>query len=172
MPSKDSPYIDPAGHIVIPSRRIIPDVALRTSLIVGFPGETPRRFENLLSFVREMRFDHLGAFPYCREEGSRAASLPARISEKEKQRRRDILMEEQALISREINSRLIGSRQEALVEGKSELDEYPSTGRCRRQAPEIDGITYLRGGNLQAGQIVSCRIIDADDYDLFAEVIA
>ena len=80
-------------------------------------------------------------------------------------------MEEQAFISREINSRLIGSVQAVLVEGKSEREDYTITGRCRRQAPEIDGITYLRGGNPKIGQIVSCRIIDADDYDLFAEII-
>ncbi|MCK9364281.1 MAG: 30S ribosomal protein S12 methylthiotransferase RimO [Syntrophales bacterium] len=158
--------------VIARAREIIPGVALRTSLIVGFPGETPRRFENLLSFVREIRFDHLGAFPYCREEGSKAASLPVRISELEKQRRRDILMEEQAFISREINTRLIGSVQEVLVEGKSERDDFPMTGRCRRQAPEIDGITYLKGGNAKIGQIFSCRITASDDYDLFAEIIA
>lgn len=158
--------------IIARAREIIPDVALRTSLIVGFPGETPRRFENLLSFVREISFDHLGAFPYCREEGSRAAGLPARISEREKQRRRDIVMEEQAMISREINSRLIGSVQEVLVEAKSERADFPGIGRCRRQAPEIDGITYFKGGNPSIGQLVSCRITGADDYDLFAEIIA
>jgi len=159
------------SDVIARARELIPGVALRTSLIVGFPGETPRRFENLLSFIRQIRFDHLGAFPYCREEGSKAACLPARISEREKERRRDILMEEQAFISREINSRLIGSVQAVLVEGKSEREDYTITGRCRRQAPEIDGITYLRGGNPKIGQIVSCRIIDADDYDLFAEII-
>lgn len=153
-------------------RQIIPDAALRTSLIVGFPGETPRRFENLLSFVQETRFDHLGVFPYYREEGSAAALLPSRISEREKQRRREMIMEEQAVISQEINSRLIGSTQEALIEGKSEREDYPFVGRCRRQAPEIDGATYLKGGNPKTGDIVSCRITAADAYDLYAEVIA
>ncbi len=168
-------------EVIAHARAIIPDVALRTSLIVGFPGETARRFENLLAFVREMRFDHLGAFPFCREEGSSAASLPARISEKEKLRRRDVLMEEQAGISREINNHLIGTVQEVLVEGKSDLEEYPIAGRCRRQAPEIDGMTYLKtphrtgpksiAGKMDEGQIVVCRITGADDYDLFAEQI-
>jgi ribosomal protein S12 methylthiotransferase len=153
------------------AREIIPGVALRTSLIVGFPGETPRRFENLLSFVREIRFDHLGVFPYSREEGTEAAALPSRISEREKERRRNRVMEEQALISREINSTLIGTRQEVLVEGKGELSGYSHIGRCRRQAPEIDGATHLKGGNPETGTIIACRIIDADDYDLFAEVI-
>lgn len=153
-------------------REILPDAALRTSLIVGFPGETPRRFENLLAFVREIRFDHLGVFPYYREEGSAAASFPSRISEREKQRRREMIMEEQANISQEINSRLVGSVQEVLVEGKGDLDGYPLIGRCRRQAPEIDGVTYLKDGSRKAGEIVSCRITAADAYDLYAEVIA
>ncbi len=153
------------------AREIVPGVALRTSLIVGFPGETPRRFENLLAFIREIRFDHLGVFPYSREEGTAAAALPARISEREKERRRDIIMEEQAQISREINAALIGTRQAVLVEGKGELPGYGRIGRCRRQAPEIDGVTHIRGGNPETGTIVACRIVDADDYDLFAEII-
>jgi ribosomal protein S12 methylthiotransferase len=153
------------------AREIIPGVSLRTSLIVGFPGETRRRFENLLSFVREIRFDHLGIFPYSREEGTEAAALPSSISEREKERRRNLVMEEQALISREINSALIGTRQEVLVEGKGELSGYSHIGRCRRQAPEIDGATHLRGGAPKTGTIIACRIIAADDYDLFAEIL-
>jgi len=158
------------------AREIIPGVSLRTSLIVGFPGETRRRFENLLSFVREIRFDHLGIFPYSREEGTEAAALASRISEREKERRRNLVMEEQALISREINSALIGTMQEVLVEGKGELSGYSRIGRCRRQAPEIDGATHLRGGDPKAGtiiacRIIACRIIAADDYDLFAEIL-
>jgi ribosomal protein S12 methylthiotransferase len=158
-------------QVIAQARDMIPEAAIRTSLIVGFPGETPKRFENLLSFVQETRFDHLGVFPYSREEGSLAASLPSQISKREKQRRQEILMEEQALISHEINNRLIGSVEDVLVEGKSELEEFPTIGRCRRQAPEIDGVTYLKGGNLEEGDIVSCRITGANDYDLFAEII-
>ena len=75
------------------------------------------------------------------------------------------------MISREINSALIGTRQEILVEGPGELDGFTRIGRCRRQAPEIDGATHLRGGDPEVGQIVACRITAADDYDLFAEVI-
>jgi ribosomal protein S12 methylthiotransferase len=157
--------------VIAHAREVIPDVALRTSLIVGFPGETPRRFEKLLSFVRETRFDHLGVFPYSREEGTEAAALPSRISEREKERRRGLVMEEQASISREINGALIGTRQEILVEGPGELDGFTRIGRCRRQAPEIDGVTHLRGGDPKVGQIVACRITAADNYDLFAEVI-
>jgi ribosomal protein S12 methylthiotransferase len=157
--------------VVAKARAIIPGVALRTSIIVGFPGETPRRFENLISFVRELRFDHLGVFPYSREEGTAAAVLPSRISEKEKERRRNIVMEEQAVISCEINTTLIGTRQDILVEEKSDLPGYAAVGRCRRQAPEIDGVTHLRGGNPEAGAFVTCRITTADDYDLYADMI-
>lgn len=151
------------------ARQIIPGVALRTSLIVGFPGETRLRFERLLAFIGEIRFDHLGVFTYSREEGTPAAALPSRISEREKIRRRDQVMEEQAAISREINNTLIGTRQEVLVEGMGELSGYSHVGRCRRQAPEIDGVTHLKGANPKVGAMVPCRIIAADDYDLFAE---
>jgi len=157
--------------VVEKARRIVPGVALRSSLIVGFPGETARRFENLLSFVREIRFDHLGVFTYSREEGTAASALPSRISAGEKERRRHVLMEEQAGISREINNALLGTRQEVLVEGTGDLAGYAHVGRCRRQAPEIDGVTYLKGGTPQAGELVRCRITAADDYDLFAEII-
>ena len=150
------------------ARAMIPDVALRTSLIVGFPGESPNRFDKLLDFVRQARFDHLGAFIYSREEGTPAACLPSRISEKEKTRRRNLIMEEQATISYEINQTLIGTRQEVLVEGESDLPGYPYVGRCRRQAPEIDGITYIGGDKLTVGSMISGRIADADEYDLYA----
>ncbi len=158
-------------NVIKRAREIVPDIALRTSLITGFPGETPRRFENLVSFVREIRFDHLGVFTYSPEEGTDAAALPSRISEREKQRRRDVLMEVQASISGDINSTLIGTRQEVLVEGKSDLSGYTHVGRCRRQAPEIDGVTHIRGGAVETGKLVTCRITAADDYDLFAEII-
>ena len=153
------------------ARAIVPGIAVRTSLIVGFPGETPRRFENLLAFVRETRFDHLGVFTYSREEGTAAAAIPSRISEKEKERRRCRVMEEQAAISREINTALIGTEQEVLIEGKSDLEGCTAVGRCRRQAPEIDGVTHVRNGNPEPGSIVPCRITAADDYDLYADML-
>jgi ribosomal protein S12 methylthiotransferase len=155
--------------IIATARNLIPGVALRTSIIVGFPGETPSRFGQLLDFLRQIRFDHLGVFTYSREEGTPAAALPARISERERQRRRDLVMEEQAQISREINAGLVGTVQEALVEGPDTVAGYSHVGRCRRQSPEIDGVTHLCGRDLQPGRIVTCRITAADDYDLFAE---
>ncbi len=158
-------------RVIGTARAAVPGVALRTSLIVGFPGETPRRFENLLAFVRETRFDHLGVFTYSREEGTAAAAIPSRISEREKERRRNRVMEEQAVISREINAALVGTEQEVLVEGESDIEGYTAVGRCRRQAPEIDGVTHVRNRSPKPGAIVRCRITAADDYDLYAEVL-
>jgi ribosomal protein S12 methylthiotransferase len=158
-------------EIIAQAREIIPDVALRTSLIVGFPGETDKRFEKLLDFVRETKFDHLGVFTYSREDGTKAAQFKSQISEKEKERRREIIMSEQASISNAINKSLIGSIQEVLIEEKSDRADFAFMGRCGRQAPEIDGITYIKDGNVQIGKIVKCKITDADDYDLFAKII-
>ncbi len=148
-----------------------PGIAIRTSLIVGFPGETRRKFDRLMDFVRETRFDHLGVFTYSREEGTAAASLPSRISEAEKNKRRDALMEEQASISFEILQRKVGSLDEVLIEGKSDLPDYTFRGRSSRQAPEIDGVTYVRGKRLKPGQIIPVRIRAANEYDLFAETM-
>jgi len=152
-------------------RHIIPGVALRTSVIVGFPGETRTKFNDLLSFIKETRFDHLGVFTYSREEGTKAASYPSRISEREKEVRRQLLMEEQSVISYGINQALIGSIQEVLIEGKSDIPDHPYIGRCRRQAPEIDGVTYVKGKSLATGSLLSCKIAATTEYDLFAEVM-
>lgn len=153
------------------ARALIPDVALRTSLITGFPGETNARFHRLVDLIRNIRFDHLGVFTYSREEGTAAAGLSSRISEREKLRRRNLLMEEQSVISFQINQCLIGSRQECIIEGKSDRPDYPFYGRCRRQSPEIDGMTYFKGENLTVGEILTCTITDAAEYDLFGEIV-
>lgn len=152
-------------------RTIMPDAALRTSLIVGFPGETKRRFERLVDFVRKTRFDHLGVFTYSREEGTAAAKTPSRITQKEKERRREIIMSEQAVISHAINQELVGSVQEVLIDAASGQGDYPFVGRCRRQAPEIDGVTYVKGPGAAVGRFVLCRITEADYYDLYAQII-
>jgi ribosomal protein S12 methylthiotransferase len=159
------------SDVIARSRRIIPDVALRTSLIVGFPGETQRKFDRLLNFIRSTKFDHLGVFTYSREEGTGAALLKSQIPEKEKERRRELIMNEQAAISQAINKTLIGSLQEVLIEEKSDRPDYDFIGRCRRQAPEIDGVTYVKTAKARIGSIARCRITAADDYDLFAEII-
>jgi len=158
-------------EVIRRAREIIPDVSLRTSLIVGFPGETPSRFQKLLHFVDEARFDHLGVFTYSPEEDTEAQILPGQVSEKTKNKRKQHIMETQAIVSEEINRSLISSFQEVLVEGKSDIAEYPYVGRSRRQAPDIDGITYIQGKNLSAGDFVTCRITTADEYDLFGVMV-
>jgi ribosomal protein S12 methylthiotransferase len=158
-------------EVIAQARQIIPGIALRTSLIAGFPGETPTRFNKLLDFINETKFDHLGVFTYSKEEGTKAASLKSQVSEKEKERRRETIMHEQASISAAINKTLIGSIQEVLIEGKSDRGGYAFMGRCRRQAPEIDGVTYIKGPQYQTGSIVKCKITASDEYDLFCTPI-
>ena len=153
------------------ARKIIPGVVLRTSLIVGFPGETQEKSERLLDFIKEVKFENLGAFEYSREEGTAAADFPFHIPEKEKERRKNILMEEQLGISHEINQSRIGALEEVLIEDKSDHPDFPCIGRIRGQAPEIDGTTYVKANNTAIGDIINCRIISADVYDLFAEEI-
>lgn len=158
-------------NIITKARDIIPHVALRTSLIVGFPGETPEKFDELVAFVNEIRFDHLGVFVYSREEGTPAAELPDQLPEKEKEERRDIIMEEQAIISYDMNQSLIGSVHEVLIEGRSDIPEFTQIGRLSRQSPDIDGVTYVNAEEKRPGEITHCRIVLAEEYDLYAEEV-
>ncbi len=152
-------------------REAVPQMALRTSIIVGFPGETREAFLKLVSFVQETRFDHLGGFKYSREEDTQAWSFPGQVSERTKESRLRRLMEIQREISWSINQGLIDSRQTVLIEGISDLEGYGLVGRAARQAPEIDGLTYLKDEPARIGDLVPCRIVGADEYDLFAEKI-
>lgn len=152
-------------------REIIPTIALRTSLIVGFPGEGKEAFLKLLRFVKQTRFDHLGVFKYSRESDTAAAGLAQHIPARTKESRRRRLMEVQAEISSAINQGLIGSKTLVMVEEKSDLDGYDFIGRAERQAPDIDGLTYLKGPHLKIGDLTYCQITGADEYDLFAEAV-
>lgn len=151
------------------ARAIVPGIALRTSLIVGFPGETCRKFEKLLRFVEETRFDHLGVFTYCREEGTAAFRYRSQIPEEVKRARRDELMKRQASISAGLNRARVGDIVEVLVEGGSGKASFPFVGRTMGQAPDIDGVTFLKARAADAGDMVRCRILSAGTYDLFAE---
>jgi len=150
-------------------REAVPDIALRTSLIVGFPGETEEQFEGLLRFVQETRFESLGVFTYSPEEGTEAARMPGQVPEEEKVRRQGLIMEAQSAISDEINLERTGTVEEVLIEGKTDRADFPFWGRTRFQAPEIDGITYIRAKKLAPGDIVRCTITAAALYDLYAE---
>jgi ribosomal protein S12 methylthiotransferase len=152
-------------------RREIPDIALRTSLIVGFPGETEEDFKQLLQFVEEVRFDRLGVFCYSREEGTPAAEMPDQISERVKRERYKKLMKAQARLSFKRNRRLVGRTEEVIVEGYSEETDLLLRGRCSRQAPDIDGQVYITAGTANVGDIVRMKITDSSDYDLIGEII-
>jgi ribosomal protein S12 methylthiotransferase len=152
-------------------RREIPDIAIRTSLIVGFPGETVEDFKKLLQFVEETRFDRLGVFCYSREEGTPAALMPDQISERIKRERHKKLMRTQARVSFKHNRTLVNTEEEVLVEGYSEETELLLKGRSSRQAPDVDGLVYITAGNANVGDIVRLKITDSSDYDLIGEII-
>ena len=146
-------------------------ILVRTTMIVGFPGETDQQFETLLDFVKAARFDRLGAFTYSAEEGTPAAAMPGQIDEEVKQARLDQLMMLQQSISMEINQVRIGSVCEVLVDG---FDEETGRfyGRSLLEAPESDGCIWLDGdATLTPGDYVNVRITGADAYDLEGEVV-
>jgi ribosomal protein S12 methylthiotransferase len=153
-------------------RTEIPDLALRTSLIVGFPGETDEDFSKLLHFVEEAQFDRLGVFCYSREEGTPAAEMPDQISERVKRDRYRKIMKAQARVSFKRNRRLIDSREQVLVEGYSDETDLLLKGRSSRQAPDIDGQVYITAGNAMVGDIVTLKITDSSDYDLIGEIVS
>ncbi len=153
-------------------REEIPEITLRTSLIVGFPGETEEDFRKLLHFVEETRFDRLGVFCYSREEGTPAAGMPDQISERVKRERYRRLMRAQARASFKLNRRLIDTIEQVIVEGFSDETDLLLKGRSSRQAPDIDGLVYITAGDAKVGDIVSLRITDSSDYDLFGEIVA
>ena len=144
-------------------------IIVRTTMIVGFPGETDAQFEELAQFVKEARFDRLGAFTYSPEEGTPAAVMPGQIDEEVKQTRLDQLMMLQQAVSMENNEARIGTTCEVLVEGRDEDGWY---GRSIYEAPESDGCIRLFGADeLTPGDYIMAKIVDADAYDLTAEVI-
>ncbi|WP_041532889.1 30S ribosomal protein S12 methylthiotransferase RimO [Pelobacter propionicus] len=151
-------------------RREIPTLALRTSLIVGFPGETMEDFTSLMQFVEQARFDRLGVFCYSREEGTPAATMPDQVSERVKRERHRKLMRIQARLSFKRNRELIGTTEQVIVEGYSEETELLLKGRSSRQAPDIDGQVYITAGTADVGDIVALRITDSSDYDLIGEI--
>jgi ribosomal protein S12 methylthiotransferase len=151
-------------------RMQVPRVALRTSFIVGFPGETERSFMRLLDFVREQQFDHVGVFTYSREEGTAAHDLAGQVPEGEKRRRRRQLMEAQAEISLQRNRNLIGKQVQVLVEGQVADRTTRMRGRTPWQAPEIDGMVMLRSA-AEPGEFVCASVREALTYDLVAEVV-
>ena len=156
-------------------RRQIPGLTLRTSFVVGFPGETLGDFEVLCDFVREAQFDWLGVFGYSDEEGAKAFALDDKVAPREIERRRKKLMSIQKQISRKKKRALIGKRFDLLLEGPSEETELLWQARTAMHAPEIDGTVYVNDfgdhEDLQEGQFVRCEITEAHDYDLVARIL-
>jgi ribosomal protein S12 methylthiotransferase len=150
----------------------IPGLALRTSLIVGLPGETEADFEDLLRFVEESRFERLGVFEFSPEEGTPAAEMARQVPDAVKRARFEQVMELQQGISRAHQRAMIGRRLEVLVEGASEETEHLLAGRHSQQAPEIDGLTYVNDGVAYPGEIVTVEVTDASAYDLVGRVVA
>ncbi len=146
----------------------LPEVSLRSSLIVGFPGEKESQFKALLDFVEEIRFDHLGAFKYSPEEGTPASRLPHPIPESVKEERLRTLMEIQKKISLKKYRDLVGQRRVVLVEGP-QRERGVLRGRLQTQAPEIDGSVFLNG-KAQPGNWVEARITQALPYDLVGQI--
>lgn len=152
-------------------RRILPGAAIRTTFMVGFPGETAADIERLEEFMRAQRLDHVGVFSYSNEEGCAAFAMADQCSELDKEERRERLLEVQSAISLEKNRARIGTVEEVLVEGVSSETELLLEGRCRFQAPDIDGCLYIAEGTCSQGDIVQVRITDAHPYDLVGEIV-
>ncbi len=150
-------------------RKRVPGIALRTSLIVGFPGETEAAFKRLLSFVKEAEFEHLGVFTYSPEEGTPAYDLTARVPQDVAEERLDRIMKAQAKISLKKNRALVGATRTVLVDG---IEDNVLFGRLSTQAPEIDGVVYLSETEAQPGEFVDVIVTDAMEYDLVGKSLA
>ncbi|GKS09952.1 ribosomal protein S12 methylthiotransferase RimO [Paenibacillus chitinolyticus] len=160
-----------ARELILKIRKRMPDAALRTSLIVGFPGETEEDFEHLVQFVQDVQFDRLGVFTYSMEENTPASRLPGQVPDEVKEYRAAALMELQREISNRRGGRRLGEAVDVLIErydGRS--DVY--IGRSQYDAPEIDGEVFVTGNNIGIGGIVKVRVTHSFEFDLSGEVIA
>jgi ribosomal protein S12 methylthiotransferase len=156
-------------------RRVIPDLTLRTSFIVGFPGETEKEFEELCEFVREAQFDWMGTFSYSDQDGADAYGLDNKLSLAEIERRRKHLMGIQRQISKKKKKALVGQEFDLLLEGTSEETDLLMEGRTSMHAPEIDGKVFVNDipddAKPQPGEFYRCQITEAHDYDLVARIL-
>jgi ribosomal protein S12 methylthiotransferase len=155
-------------------RKGIPGVTLRTTMIVGFPGETPEDFLELKNFCREMEFDRLGVFTYSDEEDTIAYELKPKVPARTAERRKRILMEQQAIIAGRKNRALVGKELPILVEGSSQESDLLLQGRIESQAPEIDGVCLINDsevGEVQSGEFRVVRIAKVMEHDLLGKII-
>ncbi|MDH4164172.1 MAG: 30S ribosomal protein S12 methylthiotransferase RimO [Nitrospirota bacterium] len=147
-------------------RKKVPGIALRTSLITGFPGETDAAFKRLLAFAKEYAFDHLGVFTYSPEEGTPARDLPGQVAAQVAEERLDAVMRLQKKISLKKNQALVGTRQRVIVDA---IEDMALIGRMQTQAPEIDGVVYLSETEVEPGEFVDVTITEARDYDVLGK---
>ena len=152
-------------------RHRIPDVSIRTSVMVGFPGETESEFLELKSFVEEMKFDHLGCFTYSKEEGTVAGRMKDQISEEIKADRQKQIMDIQREVSLNNLKKMEGRVLPVLVKGPSQESDLLFEGRLSTQAPEVDGVVYVNDGPVKAGSIQMVEITETFDYDLVGRVV-
>ncbi len=152
-------------------RAKMPDCAIRTSIIAGFPGETEEQFDELYEFVKEIKFDRMGVFAYSREEGTPAADFPDQIDEEVKEERLDRLMTLQQGISLDLNRAKIGKTIEVIVEGYDE-ESFLFYGRSRADSIDVDGKVYFGAEDeIAEGDIINVKILDADEYDLSGQMV-
>lgn len=152
-------------------REQVPGLAIRTSVMVGFPGETEEQFEELKQFVVEQKFEHLGCFTYSQEEGTVAGRMSGQIEEETKTRRQASIMELQKEISKHHLQSFVGKVLPVLVKGLSEETELLAEGRLSIQAPEVDGVVYINEGDFKPGHIQWVHITDSYDYDLVGHIV-
>lgn len=160
-----------AERLIETIRKQLPRHAIRTSFIVGFPGETEQEVKELENFMKFHQLDHVGIFTYSNEEGCAATNLPEQCEEEVKEERRGRLMEIQAGISLRKNNALIGSLERVLIEGVSQETELLLEGRTRFQAPDVDGCVYINEGECRPGDLVLVEFTEAHTYDLVGKVV-
>ena len=156
-------------------RETVPDVAIRTTVVLGFPGETERDFRILCDFVEDVEFERLGSFTYSAQEGTDAARLPDDVPEEVKRARQEELTEIQRIITEDRLGRFVGRETEVLVDGEMERreEEYTHIGRVQWQADDVDGVTYLSNGSaVTPGEFCRVSIDDNRDYDFYAKVLS
>ena len=152
-------------------RKKIPGLVLRTSVIVGFPGERDADFKELVSFLKDIRFERLGAFVYSRESGTPASRLKGQVGESLKKERYDEVMTLQRSISCESNKRFLGKSLEVLIDEKADSERDEFLGRTQSDAPEVDGVVYVTGKSIKVGEFCKVKITDTLEYDLVGERI-
>ncbi len=154
-------------------RTLIPDITIRTSLIVGFPGETQDNFNDLIQGVKSLRFNHIGVFKYSDEEDTSSIKLPNKISEQTIEKRFSKTYQQQLIIAKELNQSFIGKTIEVLIEGIHEESELLWQGRHKGQAPEIDGHVIINDceiKDVKTGDFVNVLITDITDFDLIGTI--